>query len=139
VSKFDRLAKRQKNKWLKELEEYDREKNGTNDDNFNALDEYLEEMRDGLFDDNNYYCDDYDYYDNYYDWDDWDDWDDFNPIDLDDWDVDDDISFTVKKPGTHVKDEEGNIWIGSDQLEWVNIVTGETRRRIFGQIEIVFN
>lgn len=136
---MSRFGKREKNKWLRELEEYDREKNQTRDEDvFLTLEEeyerqYWEDVASGVFEDN-----DWDYNS---DWeiDDFDDWEDPYYYEDDwDYDIDEDIRFRVKKPGIHIQDEEGNKWLASDKLEWVNLLTGETRIVVFGRIDIIF-
>ena len=76
---------------------------------------YAEDVANGLFDDD--YDDDL-----YWDEDDWEDDTDY-PFDYG-WD-DDDEGDTRLKPGNHVRDYTGEVWLVLDDYRWANLLTGK--------------
>jgi len=80
---------------------------------------YAEDVANGLFDDD--YDDDL-----YWDEDDWEDDTDY-PFDYG-WD-DDDEGDTRLKPGNHVRDYTGEVWLVLDDYRWANLLTGKVMSR----------
>ena len=143
MTKLDKLGKREKNRFLRELEQYEKDKidaatQSYYDDDEDYAREYWQDVKDGLFDYDAYYNDYYDDYADYLDYDLRDyaeDYDDFDHYDA----LDDEKKYaSLLKPGTHVKNCR-DYYIVSASRKFVNLRTGEECYYINGNVEVVLD
>lgn len=119
MTKLTKLGKREKNRWLKELEEYDRERR---EGEIERLQKILDEEWDrSCYEDSLY--DDYG----------WEDYDDSYEDRFDilppgyDWD-EEDFGGVIGSTGDHIIDAKGRYYIVSSKGDYVNLLTGECTR-----------